>query len=334
MHAMNMDAIDNSGGVTQKLKLTAELLTVLAIGSYTIGFIVVNSYLLTFGYSGRSLFDTTYISAGILFFLLVTPIALLVYSFFVSSQLAKDANPDSSYKGKRLNLVAMGTLAFLPYFLLNHIVTSELRSSIDDSPAWLIYLVGTALVVSLLLLTLENLNKQWKLAQWAKTHPGLSYVLLYPTVFVSAFNFSVVYCIGFLIFSVWFVMWLLLQKKPIAERLLDWPPGVAYELVVAIVIFLVSLGLFGTTLYGHIQPQYGGGHPARVRVVLTNEKRKLLNLSGLPSQLDTMLADTQLIDSTDQAILILLKSSYEDKGILLELDRSIVDAILYLPFSR
>jgi hypothetical protein len=49
---------------TQVIKFAAEALTVLAIGSYAIGFIIVNSYLLAFGYSSYALFKTTYIGAG------------------------------------------------------------------------------------------------------------------------------------------------------------------------------------------------------------------------------------------------------------------------------
>lgn len=114
-------------------------------------------------------------------------------------------------------------------------------------------------------------------------------------------------------------------------RLRDWPPGVAYELVVLIGLALAAMGLFGTTLYGNIKPQYGGGHPPRVRVLIAEKNRSVLNPLVSPGNMESMLADTQLIDNTEKEILLLLKSSYDDKGVLLQVDRSIVDAVLYLP---
>lgn len=66
-------------------------------------------------------------------------------------------------------------------------------------------------------------------------------------------------------------------------------------------------------------------------MLIAEEKKTVLRTQGGPRNIDTLLADTQLIDSTEKELLLLLKSTYDDKGLLLQVDRSIVDAVLYLP---
>jgi hypothetical protein len=207
-------------------------LTVLAIGSYTIGFIIVNSYLLTFGYSGNALFKTVYISAGILFLLLVTPLALCMYSFFLSSRWAKDNTQDLSDKRRRLNIISLGALTFASYFILNQISSNELRASYEESAWWTPYIIGAGFVISLSLLTLEKIKREWKLAVWAKKYAGLWLLLLYLTSLFTAFKFEVVFCLGFVALAVFIALMFFLQDQSIPHRLQDWPPSVVYDLAV------------------------------------------------------------------------------------------------------
>lgn len=330
---MNDGTSEFSNSTNQAIKFAAESLTVLAIASYAIGFIIVNSYLLTFGYSSNALFKTTYIGAGILFFLIATPIALSMYSFILNGQWAKDTSQDSSAKRQRLNFVSIGILAFATYYLLNHVASYELRSTSEESLTWVNYLIVVILAISILFLILENVTRKWTLAVWAKRYSGLSYLILYLTVFVSSFKIEVVFCIAILALAIWLAMKLFFEEQSVLTRLRNWPPGLVYDLVVAISLLLGAMGLFGTTLYGNIKPQYGGGHPPRVRVLIAEEKKDVLDPLVAPGNMKSMLADTQLIDSTEKELLLLLKSTYDDKGVLLQVDRSIVHAVVYLPSS-
>lgn len=320
-------------GATQVIKVAAEGLTVLAVGSYAIGFIIVNSYLLTFGYSGNALIKTTYISAGILFLLLVTPLALLLYSFFLSRQWANDTTQDLSARRRRVNILSLGLLAFVAYYILNHIASNELRAYYEESAWWAPFISGAALVIFIGWLTLENINREWKLAVRAKKYAGLSTLFLYFTIFLTAFKIEVVFCLAFVVLAVFLGMQFFLNDRSILHRLRESPPDVALDLVIVIVLSLTAIGLFGTTLYGHIRPQYGGGQPTRVRVLIAEGKLTVLRLQGGLRNIDTLLSDTQLIDSSEKELLLLLKSSYDDKGLLFQVDRSIVDAVLYLPSS-
>jgi len=314
----------------QLIKQATEAITVLAVASYAIGFIIVNSYLLTFGYSSSSLFKTTYISAGILFLLLATPLSLSLYSFVVSSQIAIDGGEGSADKRRGLNFVGMATLVIGSYFLLNNIVTNDLRKSHDDLQTWEAILAAIGVLASLVVLILESLNKTWSPVLWVKKFRGLAWLLLYGAMFLFSFKYEVVSTMILMAVSLGVIMRSVLLGSSIQERLRDWPPGVAYDTIFIIVLSLTAIGVFATTLYGHIKPQFGGGQPPRVRVVISDANRTLFRPSFLPSPMESMLADTQLIDSTDKAIVVLLKSSSDDKGVAFQIDRSLIDAVLYL----
>lgn len=318
---------------TQVIKFAAEALTVLAIGSYAIGFIIVNSYLLAFGFSSSSLFKTTYIGAGILFLLFVTPMALTLYSFILGREWAKDTSQDSSAKRRRLNFVSIPILVFAVYFLLNHIASDELRSTTEEYPFWTICLFAAVLVISMCMLFLENINRGWTLAVWAKKYTGLSSFVLYIAIFLWSYKVQAVYCIVLVALAVWSTIQFFFAERSILVRFRDWPPGVVWDLAIVIGLSLTAIGFFGTTLYGHIRPQYGGGQPSRVRVLIAEDKKTVLSAQSGVRNMDSLLADTQLIDSTEKELLLLLKSTHDDKGVLLQVDRSIVDAVLYLPSS-
>lgn len=244
---------------TEITKFAAEALTVLAIGSYAIGFIIVNSYLLAFGFSSYALFKTTYIGAGILFLLFILPIALTLYSFVLSREWAKDTSQDSSAKRRRLNLVSIPILVFAVYFLLNHIASDGLRSTTEEYPIWTIYLAAAVLVVSLCMLILENVNREWTLAVWAKRYTGLSSFVLYITIFLYSYKVQAVYCIVFVALAVWATLQVFCAEQSILARFRDWPPGVIWDLAIVVGLSLTAIGLFGTTLYGHIRPHMAVG---------------------------------------------------------------------------
>jgi hypothetical protein len=316
--------------IAQIIKSLAEALTVATIMCYTIGFIIVNSYLLTFGYSGNALFKTTYISAGIFFLLLATPFALSLYSIFVSRRLANNPDP-IHYDRHRLPMLGVGMLGFVSWWLLNQAASNDLRVTIDDySWPWQL-IFPSCLGLLLILLTLETFEMGgWIVAKWAKRYRGLALSLMFLTMLAATFKSQVLYCLFFVAIAVYQGMQFFIQEQPITRRFQDWPPSVVAHMVTMLVTFLAAISIFGTELYGHIKPQFGGGQPARVRVVIPPDKLTALTHQGVLKNLSTLLADTQLIDSSDKELSLLLKSTHGDKGLLLQVDRSIVDAVLYL----
>src|SRR5262249_17420170 len=147
-HGMNETASETSTGqsATQIVKSLAEAFTVVAVTSYAFGFIIVNSYLLTFGYSGNALFKTTYISAGILFLLLVTPFALSIYSIFLSARLPDDSASQSS----RLRMLGFGLLPYSSWLLLSAVASEDLKLAQDERSWWWSLIFGICVGIGLL----------------------------------------------------------------------------------------------------------------------------------------------------------------------------------------
>ena len=66
-------------GFARTLTNLGEAATLSVIACYVIGFIIVNSYLLTYGYIGSSIFKVQYIGAGLLFLVILLLLVALLY---------------------------------------------------------------------------------------------------------------------------------------------------------------------------------------------------------------------------------------------------------------
>ena len=343
-------------GVSQAIRAIAEAGSVLAIGSYCIGFLIINSYLLTFGYSGVPLFKSSYISAGVLFLALAVPLALVAHSTITSHRALRQAMAKAKVTAPSLppeapkmdamveNIRASVTerkirhltlLSVIPYAVLYFIALDELRISGEEARSqyggWMLYIFSLVISVSSILAILEVVKKDWKLAKWAKMYPGLGLVLLYVSSLFMTFKLEVLLCIGLMVLAMYWLINTVLLEEPFLDRLRNKSDIVAIELIFSLGLILAAIVLFGTTLYGHLKPEFGGGHPSRVRVFVSEKAKETLTLQGGPRDISTLLADTRLIDSTENHLLLLLKASHDDKGLLMQLDRSIVDAVVYLP---
>ncbi|MBH0176694.1 MAG: hypothetical protein HP491_02220 [Nitrospira sp.] len=181
------------------------------------------------------------------------------------------------------------------------------------------------------MMALEILKQDGRLGIWAKTYnPLIMLLILAPLIFVS-FKFDVLPWIGLMVLAMFWLIKAVLRKEPFLDRLRNNSDLVAFDLSTSLILLLAAIVFFGTTLYGHLKPEFGGGHPSRVRVFVSEKAKETLTLQGGPRDISTLLADAQLIDSTENQLLLLLKSSHDDKGLLMQLDRSIVDAVVYLP---
>jgi hypothetical protein len=101
-------------------------------------------------------------------------------------------------------------------------------------------------------------------------------------------------------------------------------------LVGFIVCAFFTISSFSTSFYPYVKPQFGGGQLSRVRVVLAEDKGQQIAKLGFPKSPVDLLAEAQLLDSTDKEFLIVVKSSADDRGVLLQLERDMVDTIMYL----
>lgn len=329
---MSEVAEEKDSGIQRFIKSATETLTILGIGSYIAGFLIVNSYLLTFGYAPYSLFRTTYLSAGVLFLFFIAPIILSMYSLHLGFRLTQKGNSQRA----RVSIGTLGILFFSFTMVLRAIGTSEMQNDPEEwlPNSWQPWLALLGLVSGTILIFLENIGKQWWLAEWAKQYRGLWLVTMYLSILVAMFRMEIVFYCSLLSAVVFQVVRVASQKDSLLDRLRDWPPNVVAEMMIPVIVLPILVGLFGTDIYGKIKAQYGGGHPSRVRVLIQPDRMAQLSVGSGQKNLSTMLAEAQLLDSSDNKLLVLLKSSHGDKGLLMQIDRSLIDAVVYLPLKE
>jgi len=308
------------------IKRAVEALTILAVSSYAIGFIIVNSYLLNYGSAGASLFKVKYISAGLLFLLIAALIAISFSAVF----WARTQKEELESNRRRAVLWAPTFALYILYLLLNQITDSEVRSPLEEIQ-WLRWVPLAVLMMLVAGLVIEESKWEWRGARWLRNNRGVSNLGLASVILITSYSPAVLMVLGLLAYIIFSAMSFAFSEDPVAVRFNDWPIKVIYDLAFFVVLLLISLGFFGQSMYGHIKPQYGGGQPARVRVVLAEEKRVQFMHLGLQQEAETLLGDTQLIDSTDTEFLFLVKKSHGDKGLLLQVNKSLVDVLLYYP---
>jgi hypothetical protein len=129
-------------GVQRIIKVVAETLTIIGIGSYIIGFLIVNSHLLSFGYTPHSLFKTTYLSAGVLFLVLTTPIVLAIY---IAHRMFLETKQGEEHKIHFSNLLFV--LLFLFYSLTVLFGTSDMQQDYDGATWKPLVILGMMIVL-------------------------------------------------------------------------------------------------------------------------------------------------------------------------------------------
>lgn len=224
------------------------------------------------------------------------------------------------------DISTLSSLYFFLWWMLGNYGTSELPGP-DSFGGW-ISLIATLSFP--LLMYLELTSKKWKVARWCKSSHGVPVLILYLLVFLD-FEIGVLLCLIALSAVYWILTYFAFKETNIFDEFKQRPSHILYHTAIVIPALLVALWIFGTTIYGYITPQFGGGYPSRVRISVPEEKMvRLLQETGLKN-LNSMLLDTQLLESTDNRLLVLLKSSHGDKGLLMQIEQSLVDSILYLP---
>ena len=116
---------------------------------------------------------------------------------------------------------------------------------------------------------------------------------------------------------------------------LEWikkaPWNGANVLVGCIMCAFFTISSFSNSFYPYVKPQFGGEQLSRVRVILSEHKDGQIAKLGFTKPPVDLLAEAQLLDSTDNEFLIVVKSAANDKGVLIQLERRMVDTIMYFP---
>lgn len=202
-----------------------------------------------------------------------------------------------------------------------------------ESP-WFVWLQVVLGIVWLLPLVYEQ-SRNWKAPEksWVRLALGCAYIVIGLGFFFAQFKpLSILFLLSLVVAQIG-VLELFLSQKLLSVQLREWPVSPIYTLLVSGLALLSATVLFGTEFYGHALPNFGGGEPPHVRIVLTAEGKKAVDKLGYESPPSGMLEHVRLIESNDQEYLVVIRWDDKSHGGLVQLKRGYVDSLLYLPTS-
>lgn len=235
---------------------------------YGLGFIIVNSYLMSFGLREFDLLSPTYLSAGIVFvFTNIVSIAISVgFALLLRRRHELQGASQSSWE-TIVNWFIPFSAGFLAFFflglILNNITSMGERGAASISDYW-----PYAIFLSLAAFGIEVIAEMLVTAN----QTGLKQILSQPD----------------------------LLKK--------FGTNAGWTLVFILFFSLLLVSLWSQEVYPKISPAFGGGRPITVRVVLADKSKEGLFLDTGIQISSNISEPLQLIDENDESITALLSN--------------------------
>ena len=320
-------------GLARTLTNLGEAATLAVIACYVTGFVVVNSYyLITYGYAGSGIFKVKYISAGILFLVILLLLVAAIYPIYWASSQPEDNSVKTPKRRRQASIAGPSLCIVLLWQLLVRITSPDIK--IESEGSWLTYLPSAFMAAWFGLIGAEQ-ALSWKVPEksWIRITLTCVYVVLGLGVFFSAFMPLNILFLLTLLGALSQLKDPILSKQPLLEQFREWPVAPTYNLLYSGLLFLTALVVFGAQFYGHVYPHFGGGAPPHVRIVLTADGKKAVEKLGYESPPSGTFEHVHLIDSDEQDYLVVLRWSDNTHGGLVQLKRAHVDSLLYLPTS-
>jgi len=168
------------------IKWLAELTTIGLGASYVLGFLIVNTYLLQFGYSAGSFFKVKYISAGLLYLAIASLLGLCIYPAFWATQQPK--HPTQLVRHRRSLLIGTaGCILFLQQLLLL-VGGPEILSNYSTDFMWVI---GPTFLVLLGLSFIDESKLDWAWVNWLRKYPGLLFLATVSLMLVAVIKWKI-----------------------------------------------------------------------------------------------------------------------------------------------
>lgn len=230
--------------------------------SYIFGFIIVNSYLASFGVINIDILKSKYIAAGAVFLLFLALCGIIVYPVvFVSRR--------QTFSEKKDAFVSIGSLYLMQQLLLNIAPGTVflMPPSISTIPLYLKIIAPTALILFLVTTFLRRLYYLQSLSYFVIMGLFMYFTFERGTLLV----FLGVVLLA--LFSALFIpdlMHVKLRRKPLSAIVLTTMPVICFSLLL--------LKSYAINLYPEILNEYGGGKPVNVTLVLTEPEQSRLRL--------------------------------------------------------
>lgn len=296
-----------------------ELFALIMGVTYVLGYIIVNSYYVSLGIGHLSVFKIKYLSAGILYLLVIIVFIISLFPFiltyFITDNQMRDEN--DKLKASEQSFMKAVSLLFSSFItiliFLNNVFDIKVnKNSWEISNGTL--LIALFIMVELLINKILKRNDSIKLLKIRKVLRVVWVVLV--TGFVLYLESLNPLPFLFLIASLVFLSSLrkVFQGPTINKELFKSTREV-YFLVYGISMFLIAVIDFGTMSYGHIKPEYGGGKPIEIKYSLRTDPSKM--------------KAARLVDQSEREVIIIL-----DDNRVLQLLKDDITSIEYVPIKK
>lgn len=230
---------------------------------YFLGFITVNGYLATYNYSDYTLFNTSYLKAGLIISIIYAIIFLTIWFSFTQETMS-----DNFKKNWKSTLIAFHYLLLITSFILYYLAGLDLFQN-----KYLYYLIiGLYAVFVIFTLLFDkiyvNNTKRFLLVILPQTIALLIINLIF------AFNDKLsAYVLLFILFTAVFM---------IASLGLYGDKNYGRRIIIDFLILIIISFIFGNKIYGLVPYKIGGGSP--YTIIIENDCLK----KDIPSQADTL----------------------------------------------
>jgi uncharacterized membrane protein len=309
------------------LKTLAESVTILGAIIYVTGFVIVNSYFLSYGYTVTPLFRVRYLSAGLLFAALCFLIAFGMFPVYWAYRKSQESPPVTSSELTWGLFGGLGIFFYVFKRIIEGIITDDIRGEGVNSYQN-IHTAALIVIVALLIFEVINAKRQW-FPRLASVN-GLAAAVFFLLLFIGSVDLQALQFVGGAVGVVGILGILKLKEWEPDKWITIDPVNNAYILAAGVGCAFFTISTFSTYFYPFVKPQFGGGQLSRVRVILNDDAIDQVAKLGFPKDPTQLLSDAQLLDSSDNEFLIVVKSSQSDRGVLLQLERHMVDTVMYL----
>lgn len=276
------------------------------------GFLIVNSYLASFGIISIGILKARYIGAGAVFlmFVLIAGVVLYPIALFFSRR-------QSNLKVENI-FSSAGSLIFMQY-LLFHIAPETAFMNSPGKPS--IYVWATLVGIAILILALSRFVVKLSRIRLPSYCIGMG-LIIYTT-----FDKRVLWIFLWLLIMAFIAGYFISELDKVRSKSMPISDMV-FVTMIAVSFSLTLCESYAAQLYPKIKNEYGGGKPVSVTLVLSGiEDQELKGLFGDENKTTENLQDVTLIDEDAEYFFILKQTGKETKA--MRIKKSLVNAVIH-----
>lgn len=285
---------------------------------YVLGFLVVTGFLASRGIQDHPLLSARYVMAGGLLLA-----CSLIYYFFVWRKIAIRVGDGVKFHPKFSK--------FFRAYVTNYFLLDDLFGCMYFA-IWLVALFGFVPGAQLFAATsIAVFALDRAIFVWGRRYPRACYLLSGLLLCLAGLAFWITAAIfAPLILEMFFVAWGFTLVSTMVLTSEDWylRKNRFYAVFYLVLMAIFAAISFGATVYGQLNPRFGGGQPARVKVIFSKDAGPEIRM---PVEIASK--DVFLISDEKDALTLELGVTAKDKRVF-RLDRALIQAIQFEPMIQ